>query len=62
MTKFKNKVQIPLIYNEENSRRQNSEGNIFSNTHAKNLSSFNFPPIDTQQIIFYNQMNMHNPI
>jgi len=62
MTKFNNKMKIPLIYNEENSRRQNSEGNIFNNTHAKNLNSFNFPSLNTQQINFYNQMDMYNPI
>ena len=62
LIKFKNKTMIPLIYNEESSKRQNSESNIYSNTHNKNLNSFSISPINTQQINFYNQMNMYNPI
>ena len=66
LIKFKNKTMIPLLYNEESSKRQNSEGNIFNNTynntHIKNLNSFNISPINTQQFNFYNQMDMFNPI
>lgn len=64
LIKFKNKMKIPLLYNGENSRRQNSEGNIFNNTYnniySNNLNSSN--PINTQQINFYNEMDMYNPI
>ena len=62
LIKFKNRMMIPLIYNEENSKRQNSESDIHNNTHCKNLKSFNIYPTNTQQINFYNQMDMLNPI
>ena len=66
LIKFKNKMTIPLLYNGENSRRQNSEGNIFNNTYnniySNNLNSSNISPINTQQINFYNEMDMLNPI